>query len=1804
MLTRAGRYEIVAELGHGGFGRVYRAFDPQLDSMVAVKTLSVDNDAAILMRFRNEAAASRRLRHPNIVTIYDFGEQDGTPYIVMELLEGMDLKRVIDSGKSLPLWRKIQIMTQVASGLGHAHANGIVHRDVKPANVMLLPDGNIKIMDFGIALVSHDTHNRLTPKGAVIGTFRYLAPEQFRGSPQDARGDIFAYGLMFYELLSGVHPFHSQEDAAVMFNILSVEPVPILELCPDCPEQIQPVVTRLLQKDPEFRYQSLEDVLFDCEPVLLALKRARAHDLFEEAKVALGNRQLEPAQALLKQAMEFDPSYPGARELRERLQTALRRLAVRPRIETLQTEAREHLATGNHAEAVQRYEAALRLDPSDITLKSSLDQAKAALEQARQATRLVAEAERALDAGDLTNAHRIAQQVAELAPTSTRARELVAKIQAALGEQQRQAQLADDLARVRRLMEIRSWDKAAPLLERLEREFGDLAEVRVLRETLDDWRQADERQQKLTSGLAAARQEVQAGSLESARDRLAALRAEFPEAAEVEQLLQYVTSEVAARRRTDLVDRSLRAARELTERGRFADAARVLQSALLSYPADPVLERELRSIFAAQQQAERDTALRTALESAKALQAQGLCDEALAPLDAFSSQYGLEPEVEELRHAIERDREAARRAAELRQMVRRVNDLLAQDKAEEATRVLQKPPAAMEDHPEITQLRSLAQARLDRQLERAGALENALAEANALRRQAGFDQAERVLGEFTSRWGAHPKVGELEKSIQGDREESQRRAEELRRLVGRASDLLAEDKPLEATGLLASPPGYLKDHPDVTRLRDEAELRIREQTERETAFQAAVSSAASLAQQGRFEDALAAFEAFVRRHGPDSRIAAREQAIQSSHEASRRVAAILDLATRSRGLLEQDDPQAAIAMLQREPALVNESPELRELLNAAGAALAARQTREAVEAMLAEVRASLSREDSQAALDVLDRGLKRFPFDPALASARAEALAAQAAQRREEYCAQAVSEIDSLIVKHEYARAASVLAEALGRFPNDPRLLPLRARIEAHRLDWEALQTELRIQDELARARELLPGNPADAVALIERLRLEYPSRPELTAPLAEAHEAVRRAQELNLIREAERLSENQQFAEAAAKLSQAGYDTAQLRAARQDVEARRTAAESERIAKSIASARELAQRDPSKALRSLDKIQHEFPQHPGIGEAVRSLERQSFIAEIEALRAKGKFAKARALHQKAVAHLGPDAGLAEVLAGIETSAAAQEPPAQDSPTQEPATQPSRRAWVWGLAGLGAIGILGGGFWVLTHRSAPSPPAPKTVPLAVEIRTDPQGASVQVGDHSCVTPNCRLELLPGSYSVEARMNGYAPAQQTLVVDATKPSGGSLLTLQPLPPPPLSAQTETGTLVVTARLAGGSAVLPDVLVFVDGQAVQRTDANGVFRLELEAKAHSVRVEKSGYEAVTHEQQVRISKNTSQPIVFNLMEQNATLEVRGAPAGWDISDGGTPIGRTDGSLFSKPVKPGDRVLRVSQGSASRDTQQRFERGGKVTLEWASIAPVVKDNPPPPPPPLPAERDWGPVSTTSDPAVVQKYLDSYPGGPHTAEARTRLEALTWPRVNQGNTESLQTYLKDFPAGPHAKDASAAIDDLVWKAVDPKDEQAVSSFIRQNPRNPNLPRAKDILDQFDKQRQEGDRLKLAKQAEDKKQRDAQLDAQRRQVNAVLGSFNDTLAKRSLRDAEKIWQKAPKGILESFTRPNTLTKLDACQGPEIAEDRATVLCTKTTRIDQGTQSQAVKVTLEKTGSEWIISAVEANIKK
>ena len=331
--ARIGRFQVRNEIGRGGFGRVYCAFDPTVGRLVAIKVLS-EAGKDILSRFRNEAIVAGNLRHESIVTVYEFGEHEGNPFLVMEYLEGEDLHQIINSRKPLTLLQKCNIMSQVGEGLYCAHRNGVIHRDVKPANIMVLADGTVKIMDFGIArLTANRDATRLTQQGSVIGTLLYMAPEQFAGAEIDALSDIFAYGVLFYEFLTGKHPFEGADARTLMYKISFEDPPPLRDSVPDCPDALQQVISRLLQKDRELRYQSFKEVQLDCEPIRLEFQQQRAAKLLTQAQEQFAKKQLESAQSLLLEVLDLDPSNRLARTLRENVQKQLQLRTLQPRIE-------------------------------------------------------------------------------------------------------------------------------------------------------------------------------------------------------------------------------------------------------------------------------------------------------------------------------------------------------------------------------------------------------------------------------------------------------------------------------------------------------------------------------------------------------------------------------------------------------------------------------------------------------------------------------------------------------------------------------------------------------------------------------------------------------------------------------------------------------------------------------------------------------------------------------------------------------------------------------------------------------------------------------------------------------------------------------------------------------------------------------------------------------------------------------------------------------------------------------------------------------------------------------------------------------------------------------------------------------------------------------------------------------------------------------------------------------------------------------------------------------------------------------
>jgi serine/threonine protein kinase/hemoglobin-like flavoprotein/class 3 adenylate cyclase len=252
-MQQVGKYRIVERIGQGAMGEVFRAHDPVLDRHVALKIIAAGDDDR-LQRFHREAQSAARLSHPNIVVVHDFGEDSGRFFMAMELLEGTDLKTAIADNSIGDLNAKLKLMTQVCDAVAFAHARSIVHRDLKPANIFLLPNQQVKILDFGLA---RPAHSDMTGTGTILGTPHYMAPEQIKGQKIDARADVFALGTVFYELLASRRAFEGDSIHAVLYRVIHHDPEPLRILSLGVPPGVSDLVARALMKDPSRRFQSV-----------------------------------------------------------------------------------------------------------------------------------------------------------------------------------------------------------------------------------------------------------------------------------------------------------------------------------------------------------------------------------------------------------------------------------------------------------------------------------------------------------------------------------------------------------------------------------------------------------------------------------------------------------------------------------------------------------------------------------------------------------------------------------------------------------------------------------------------------------------------------------------------------------------------------------------------------------------------------------------------------------------------------------------------------------------------------------------------------------------------------------------------------------------------------------------------------------------------------------------------------------------------------------------------------------------------------------------------------------------------------------------------------------------------------------------------------------------------------------------------------------------------------------------------------------------------------------------------------------
>jgi serine/threonine protein kinase len=466
-IKRIGKYEVIELLGRGGMGMVYRASDRQLNREVAIKTVTegLTGDPEMLQRFYHEAAKTGALKHPNIVILYDLGEQDGFPYIVMEYLSGDPLDRLIQSGRPLALAFKLKIIEQVCYALGYAHRNDVIHRDVKPGNVIVQPDGVTKLLDFGIAR-QEKSDGHLTRTGHVIGTIQYMAPERLKNEAFDGRSDIFSVGIMMYQLLTGQLPFSG--DYSIVQKILAEKHPPLSDFLHNYPPALDVILDRSLAKSPEDRYATADEMASEVSSVADELKKEQVAEWTQQAERLVQEEQYTSARDILLQLLKVDSQNTGARQLMVVVQQSLSSRQRAEQIRQLRSQAEDAASDKRYEEAIAHLQEVCKLDPANAEPAQLLQTFRQKKRQREQVESYLREADSARSRGDLEAAQAVIARALEVDRDDSRVRAAHVALARLIEEVARQKKARQLMDAARNEISARHFTAAMDLLAEVE----------------------------------------------------------------------------------------------------------------------------------------------------------------------------------------------------------------------------------------------------------------------------------------------------------------------------------------------------------------------------------------------------------------------------------------------------------------------------------------------------------------------------------------------------------------------------------------------------------------------------------------------------------------------------------------------------------------------------------------------------------------------------------------------------------------------------------------------------------------------------------------------------------------------------------------------------------------------------------------------------------------------------------------------------------------------------------------------------------------------------------------------------------------------------------------------------------------------------------------------------------------------------------------------------------------------------------------------------------------------------------------
>ncbi|MFQ5904461.1 MAG: protein kinase, partial [Candidatus Binatia bacterium] len=455
---KIGRYKIEDLLGQGTMGVVFKAYDPALERHAAIKVMNtgLDVDDELRARFFREARSAAKLNHPNIISIYELGDNRTRPFIAMEYVEGEDLKAIIKNRAFIPLKEKLRWVSHICEGLDYAHGHGVIHRDIKPGNVFITRDGKLKILDFGLARLAS---SEMTRSGMLLGSPYYMSPEQVKGSQDiDGRSDLFSVGVVLYELISYRRPFEADTPTSVCFQIVSESHHPISLVLPGCTAELEKIINRALSKERETRYQNgseLATALLEFQDQLPRLQEALGKDI-ESLKAELKKArkgfkdpliqgllddklfdpsELPPEGGEALRGSESDPDDYGSlllrhADLKRRLNLAAQRKSQARQIRELLQTAQEQLKYGNEDACATTLQAILKLHPGNteaLRMKETLEEHHHDQESQLRLEAALAAARSALDQEDFERCLKAVSSALELGPGHPEAQALKSK---------------------------------------------------------------------------------------------------------------------------------------------------------------------------------------------------------------------------------------------------------------------------------------------------------------------------------------------------------------------------------------------------------------------------------------------------------------------------------------------------------------------------------------------------------------------------------------------------------------------------------------------------------------------------------------------------------------------------------------------------------------------------------------------------------------------------------------------------------------------------------------------------------------------------------------------------------------------------------------------------------------------------------------------------------------------------------------------------------------------------------------------------------------------------------------------------------------------------------------------------------------------------------------------------------------------------------------------------------------------------------------------------------------------------------